>query len=120
MAKNSKSSAKAAKQPKTNTKAAGKNAKNAKGGKDQKVSFFGRIKQFFKDLRSEIKKIVWSTGKDTLKNTLVVLMVVLVVGIGVWVADAILVKLREVIYNASVTDAETAIIAVKALIGMYL
>ena len=65
MAKNSKSSAKAAKQPKTNAKAAGK---NSKGGKDQKVSFFGRIKQFFKDLRSEIKKIVWSSGKDTLKN----------------------------------------------------
>lgn len=117
MAKNSKSSAKAAKQPKTNAKAAGK---NSKGGKDQKVSFFGRIKQFFKDLRSEIKKIVWSSGKDTLKNTLVVLMVVLIVGIGVWIADALLVKLREVIYNASVTDAETAIIAVKALIGMYL
>ena len=116
MAKNSKSSAKADKQPKTNAKASGKKAKNGK----EKVSFGARIKQFFKDLRSEIKKIVWSSGKDTMKNTLVVLMVVLVVGIGVWIADALLVRLREVIYNASVTDAETAIIAVKALIGMYL
>ena len=96
---------------KTDTKAAKKSEKDKKGG--------SRIKKYFKDLHAETKKIQWSKWKDVWKNALVVLLVVLVVGIGVWVADALLVKLREVIYNASVKDAETALIAVKAMIGLW-
>jgi len=116
----SKAKAAAPSQSKSSTKKKGGNASKSGKGKNEKPSVWARFKQSLKDLKSEIKKITWATGKDTLKNTLVVLMVVLVVGIGVWVADALLVKLREVVYNLSTQDAETAIIAMKAMIGMWL
>ncbi|MBR0364831.1 MAG: preprotein translocase subunit SecE, partial [Clostridia bacterium] len=65
-----------------------------------------------------LKKINWSSAKDTFKNFLVVLLVILVIGIGVWVFDALFVKIRELIYNYSPADAEAAVILLKAQIGL--
>ena len=48
---------------------------------------WGRICKYFRELRSELKKVVWSTPKQVLKNTLIVLACVLVVGIFIWVFD---------------------------------
>lgn len=45
------------------------------------------IGKFFKDLKGETKKIVWPNAKTVLKNTGIVLVVVLVVGIAIWVVD---------------------------------
>ena len=51
------------------------------------VRTWGRICKYFRELRSELKKVVWSTPKQVLKNTLIVLACVLVVGIFIWVFD---------------------------------
>ncbi|MEE1283599.1 MAG: preprotein translocase subunit SecE [Acutalibacteraceae bacterium] len=45
------------------------------------------IAKFFKDLKGENKKIVWPNGKTVLKNTGIVLIVVLVVGVPIWLFD---------------------------------
>ena len=45
------------------------------------------ICRYFRELRSELKKVVWPTPQQVLKNTLVVLACVLVVGIFIWLFD---------------------------------
>ncbi|MBR5753790.1 MAG: preprotein translocase subunit SecE [Clostridia bacterium] len=89
-----------------------KDAKSDLNKKGQ-VKFSVRFKDFWKELFKDLKKINWSKPKDTFKNFLVVLLVILVIGIGVWICDAIFVRIRELIYNYSPADAETAVILLK-------
>ena len=49
--------------------------------------FFGGIARYFRELRSELNKVVWPTHNQVLKNTLIVLACVLVVGVFIWVFD---------------------------------
>ena len=51
------------------------------------VRAWGAICRYFRELRSELKKVVWPTPKQVVKNTLIVLASVLVVGIFIWVFD---------------------------------
>ena len=48
---------------------------------------WGSVRRYFRELRSELKKVVWPTPKQVLKNALVVLMCVLVVGVFIWLFD---------------------------------
>ena len=48
---------------------------------------WGAICRYFRELRSELKKVVWPTPQQVLKNTLIVLACVLVVGVFIWVFD---------------------------------
>ena len=48
---------------------------------------WGAVCRYFRELRSELKKVVWPTPKQVVKNTLIVLASVLVVGIFIWVFD---------------------------------
>ena len=48
---------------------------------------FGAIGKYFRELKSELKKVVWPTPKQVLKNALVVLACVVVVGVFIWVFD---------------------------------
>ena len=41
----------------------------------------GGIKKYFKDLKSEIKKVVWPSKKQVINNTGIVLTVVIIVGL---------------------------------------
>ena len=47
------------------------------------------IFRYFRELRSELKKVVWPTPKQVFKNTLIVLACVLVVGVFVFVVDKV-------------------------------
>ena len=47
----------------------------------------GAIARYFRELRSELKKVVWPTPKQVLKNALVVLACVVVVGVFIWLFD---------------------------------
>ena len=47
----------------------------------------GGLCRYFRELRSELKKVVWSTPKQVLKNTLIVIACVLIVGAFIWVFD---------------------------------
>ena len=50
---------------------------------------WGSICRYFRELRSELKKVVWSSPKQVAKNTLIVLVCVLIVGVFVWVFDLV-------------------------------
>ena len=45
------------------------------------------VKKYFRELRSELKKVVWPTPQQVLKNALIVCGCVLVVGVFIWLFD---------------------------------
>ena len=62
---------------------------------------WGKVKKYFRELRSELKKVVWPDGKTTAKNTGTVLLCSLIVGAAIWIFDAV------------------AVLAVNTLIGLF-
>ncbi len=48
-----------------------------------------RIKKWFRDMKSELKKVVWPTPKQTAKNTGVALVVIVVCAIVLWAFDQV-------------------------------
>ena len=46
-----------------------------------------RISRWFREMKSELKKVVWPDGKHVLKNTLIVIACTLVVGAIIVVFD---------------------------------
>lgn len=61
-----------------------------KPAKEKKPSVFARIGKWFRELKGECKKIVWPTREQTTNNTIVVLVVCAIIGVFIWVLDAIL------------------------------
>ena len=57
--------------------------------------------KWFREMSSELKKVVWPTGKTTAKNTGTVLLCSVGVGACIWIFDAV------------------AVLAVKTLIGLF-
>ena len=55
---------------------------------DEKLKFFQRVKKWFRDMKSELKKVVWPTPKQTMKNTGVALVVIVVCAIVLWGFDS--------------------------------
>lgn len=43
--------------------------------------------RFFKDIRTELKKVIWPTRQQLVNNTITVLLTCFVVGAIIWVAD---------------------------------
>ncbi len=58
-----------------------------------------RVVLFFRDYKSEVKKIVWPSFKDVVKNTGIVLIMCAVVGALIWLVDFGLGKLIEIILS---------------------
>ena len=50
-----------------------------KKSKQKKPGFFSKVAKWFRDLRSEAKKVVWPSGKQVVNNTAIVILVVIVV-----------------------------------------
>ena len=48
---------------------------------------WGSIRKYFRELRSELKKVVWPTPQQILKNFLVVIACILVLGVFIWLFD---------------------------------
>ena len=57
--------------------------------------------RWLREMKSELKKVVWPSGKETMKNTGTVLLCSLVVGAFIWIFDAV------------------AVLAVNTLIGLF-
>ena len=55
---------------------------------DEKLGFFARIKKWFRDMKSELKKVVWPTPKQTAKNTGIALVVIIICAIVLWGFDS--------------------------------
>ena len=77
-------------------KKAAKTAAQAQRDKKKKTSFFGKVKNFFKgiakyfkDTKSELKKVVWPSKKDVKTNTITVIAVVLIAAVVLIVLDLI-------------------------------
>ena len=54
---------------------------------DNKPGFFARVGKWFRDMKSELKKVQWPTRKQTVNNTLIVIACVIVVGIFIALFD---------------------------------
>ncbi len=48
-----------------------------------------RIVKFFKEVKSEMKKVVWPSRKQVVNNTLIVIAVVVIVGVVIAIFDTI-------------------------------
>lgn len=70
-----------------------KKAKSDK--KDEKPGIFQRMKRWFREMKSELKKVVWPTSKQTVKNTIVVIVCVIVIGAFIWIFDALAAQVIE-------------------------
>ena len=77
---------------KKETVKADKKAKKA-APKKNKIGLGQRIKKFFKDYKSEIKKIVWLSPKMTFQYTAMVLVVMVIVSAFIGVLDLAFSKL---------------------------
>ena len=56
---------------------------------DAKPGFFKRVGKWFREMRSELKKVVWPTRKELVNNTVVSVVVMLISALGVWGFDQI-------------------------------
>lgn len=65
---------------------------------EKKVKDRGR---WFREMKSELKKVVWPSGKETMKNTGTVLLCSVIVGAFIWIFDWV------------------AVLAVNTLIGLF-
>lgn len=61
--------------------------KQAKPEKVKKEKKKGRVKNAWKGFRSELKKIVWPTWKQVLKNTGIVVVIVLICAVAIGALD---------------------------------
>ena len=73
--------------------------------KVQKENFFARagkrVSKFFRDTKSEIKKMVWPAPKTVFRNTGVVLIAIAVIGLFVFGLDILLVNLLGLIMSVA-------------------
>ncbi len=71
----------------------------------KKENFFSRtgknVSKFFRDVKSEIKKIVWPTPQAVFKNTGVVLVTIIVIGLFIFGLDTLLMNLLGLVMNVA-------------------
>ncbi len=53
-----------------------------------KVSFGEKVKKFFRDYKSEFKKISWPSFNGTVKKTVMVIVAVLVISLCIFLVDS--------------------------------
>ena len=87
-------SEKSAKSDKADKKDKDKDKKATKGKKPKK----GPIK-YLKDAKSEFKKVVWPTPKETTRNTIVVIVVCLLAGLFVFGLDSLFGLLNNLLFK---------------------
>ena len=56
---------------------------------NKKLNVFKRIGRWLREMKSELKKVVWTSKSQMVNNTLVVLACVVVVGLFIWIFDAV-------------------------------
>ena len=57
--------------------------------KKSKPGIFARVAKWMRELKSELKKVQWPTAKQTVNNTVIVIVCVLIVGAFIWIFDAL-------------------------------
>ena len=97
--KASEEKAESVKESKTSEKKVSEKKSSDKKAAEKKPSVFAKIAKYFRECRSEVKKIVWPTPKATFKNVGIVLSVLLVVGLFVWGIDTGFLALLKLIMD---------------------
>ena len=64
-----------------------------------KLSFFQKVGKWFREMKSELKKVIWPSPKELKNNSLVSLVVMLVSALGIWAFDEIAQLLVKGIYT---------------------
>lgn len=59
----------------------------AKKQTKKKAGLGQRIKKWYRGMVAELKKVVWPTKEQVLKNSGIVLLCILIVGVFIWVFD---------------------------------
>ena len=54
---------------------------------EAKPGFFQRIGKWFREMRSELKKVIWPSSKSLVNNSLVAVGFIAVSAVGLWVFD---------------------------------
>ena len=100
-----------AEEKKTSTNAKSEKTAKAAKSKDKKKSKknpFKSIASFFKSVKAEGKKVVWAPAKDVLKNTIIVLVVVIIAGLAIYGVDSLLSLGMKGIKNLAETTTTTS------------
>lgn len=71
----------------------------SKESKVKKTKTAKNNKNFFKDTKAELKKVIWPTSKQLVNNTLAVITIVLLVGVIVFVLDVCFEKISALGVN---------------------
>ena len=66
---------------------------------DTKPGFFKRVAKWFREMKSELKKVVWPTGKQLLNNTVVSVVVMVASAIVLWGFDMLASGLVHALIN---------------------
>ena len=65
----------------------------------KKENLFARISRWFREMKSELKKVVWPTGKQLFNNTLVSVVVMIASAIVLWGFDMLASGLVHALIN---------------------
>lgn len=57
------------------------------------------VKNYFRDMKNELKKVVWPDRVQLIRNTITVLIFTVLVGGLIWVADGLFSKLASWVYR---------------------
>jgi len=71
---------------------------------EKKFNFFGTIGQFFKDVRAELKKVVYPTRKQLVNNTIIVLITCIVLGTFIYGLDIGFTTLSRAVLGKRASD----------------
>ncbi len=64
------------------------NVKIPEGKKDkEKKKRKSRIARWFREMKSELKKVVWPTPKQTMNQSIIVLVIMVISAVAVWIVD---------------------------------
>ena len=55
--------------------------------------------RWFREMKSELKKVVWPNKKTVLKNTGIVLLCSLIIGACIWIFDGVLASIVQMILS---------------------
>jgi len=65
----------------------------------KKPNALSRIYKWLRELRSELKKIIWPTGKQVVNNTIIVIVSTLLVGALIWIVDFVFTYGRDILIS---------------------
>jgi preprotein translocase subunit SecE len=69
-----------------------------KTGKTRKLPNLGK---YLMEIRSELKRVIWPTWGQVVKNTVTVLTICLLFGIIIWSADSLFTQIAKWVYNVT-------------------